>query len=544
MPSNVTANFSLFLLSNISTPAKGNSTRDNFVNGPVKKTASTGNDIVKTQKKFELRNTHKLLLKRKIEKKQPPRHYESARHTHREKNPPPRRVVKGTLRENKHPANRSAHLPANHQLPSIPAGIGKNNKTEARHAAVKATTPDLKDNIKRLDEFAANASSLPEPLRTLANDSGKMACRTEVVCKAMAREGIEPSDHGSRHPTSAKTQSSHSRQKRGWFGVDEEKLAAEMGPYVQNITAVLAGKLQRGLVTIESMVENATNHVITTTDGFADRVDNVENMVRNATQHVMTTTDGFSGQVADIELMVKNATLHVMTTTNGFSDRAEGIEGMVRNATQYVIRSIDGFSDDALAMKTMVKNATEDTQETSSYVKKVIEESEENLKLYIYFSGAFILATGLICLLTAGCCHCRRSRHSLELTIDKRKVADDQRFLLELGHQLITRPASGNPVDYKISRNSNRYTIEINSSDIVIQAMLKDAFKDVQEKESPSEISPMMDSDLSLPASPETQQTSGRKKSRKMRNPDSIKLQTKVTIIPNGTASGNKETSF
>ncbi|WP_257286526.1 hypothetical protein [Endozoicomonas sp. SESOKO1] len=72
MPSNVTANFSLFLLSNISTPAKGNSTSDNFVNGPVKKTASTGNDIVKTQKKFELRNTHKLLLKRKIEKKQPP----------------------------------------------------------------------------------------------------------------------------------------------------------------------------------------------------------------------------------------------------------------------------------------------------------------------------------------------------------------------------------------------------------------------------------------------------------------------------------------
>ena len=517
MPSNVTANFSLLLLSNISTPEKGNYTKEHFAHRAVNNTVTTGNDIAKRTKRVELKNTRKLLLKMKIAKKHPSPHHESTTHARREKSNPSRKVERGLPRENRHPTNRSAHLPARHQW-STPVIKQIDKSTQARPTEVKTRQPDLKSNIKALDEFAANASSLPEPLRTLANDSRKMACRTEVVCQALEMEVIEPFHHGHEKPTYQKSQSSHSRQKRGWFGVDEKKLAAEMGPYVKNITAVLVSKLQGGLVTVENMVENATNHVITTTDGFAERVDHVENMVSNATQHVMAMTDGFSAQVADIESMVKNTTQHITNKTNG-------------------------FSDDALAVKTMVKNATDNTRETSSYVRKIIEESEENLRLYIYFSGAFILATGLICLLTAGCCHCRRSRHSLELTIDKRTVPENQRFLMELGHLLMARLAGGHPVNYKISRNSNRYTIQINSADVVIQAMLKDAFKAKPEnEEAQSATSPLMGDDSSLSLSPEGQTTTGKKKTRKMGNSEAIKLDTKVTITPDNTVSGNKET--
>ncbi len=122
-----------------------------------------------------------------------------------------------------------------------------------------------------LDNIAANSSSLPEELRGIANDSNKMACRTEVVCKALERERAKQSMHESEELYDLSVQLPHSRQKRSWFGVDEKKLAAEMGPYVENITAVLANKLEGSLVTVESMVENATEHVKATTDGFSIR---------------------------------------------------------------------------------------------------------------------------------------------------------------------------------------------------------------------------------------------------------------------------------
>ncbi len=271
----------------------------------------------------------------------------------------------------------------------------------------------------------------------------------------------------------------------------------------------------------------------------------IEAMVKNATQHVMKTTNGFSGQVADIELMVKNATMHVMTTTDGFSVRVEDIEEMVRNATQHVISTTDGFSDDALEMKSMVKNATDSAQETSSYVREVLRESEKNFEYYIYLSGAFILVTGLISLLTAGCCQCRRSKNVLELTIDKRKVPDDQKALIEIGHELITRPASGHHIEYKITRKTNRYVIEIDSDDIVIQAMLMDAFKRFPAKEeSPSVTSPLIRGDTSPLESIETQQTTDSKRNLKGETSTPIKLETKVTIVSEESVVGDKVTSL
>ena len=543
MAPNITANFSLLLFSNITAPSNGNSTKDNFRKGAINKTASTRNHITSSKKQLEFRITYKHLSKRNIAKQHAPINHESTKDAHRGKSKPQRRAEKITLRENRYPTSRSTHLPAKHQWTIASEERQENTSIEARSASDKTSLPDLKSNIKALSEFAANSSSLPEGLKTLANDSNNMACRTEVICKALEKEGIEQLIHSNKRSTSKESQSPHSRQKRGWFGVDEKKLAADMGPYVNNITGVLANKLQGSLVTVENMVENATAHVITTTDGFSARADKLEDMVKNATQHVMTTTNGFSAQVEGIEDMVRNATQHVISTTDGFYGRIEGIEEMVRNATQHVISTTDVFSDDALKMKNMVKNATDGTQETSSHVRKVIAESEKNLKHYLYFSGAFILASGLICLLTAGCCHCRRSRHTLELTIDKRKVTDDQQVLIDLGHQLITQSACGYSINYKISQKGNRYFIKIFDENSVIQAMLKDAFKDPLKNEEPSSTTPhLMGCDRLLPNSREAQVTTGRNKNRKMENPVPIKPDIDITIVSDSTDAANKET--
>ena len=516
MHSNITANLSLLMLSNISARVKDNSTKDSSRQGAVHNTTSTGNNISATKKQLEPRGTYKLLSKRKISRQQPPLKHEATKHTHREKSKTQPGAEKTTLRKNRRPTSRNTRLPAHHQ-PTITPERGLKNKSTGSHpAAEKKPLPDLKSNIKVLNEFAANSSSLPEELRSLANDSNQMACRTEVICQALGKEGVEQLIHGNAGSTHQESQSPHSRQKRGWFGVDEKKLAAEMGPYVTEITAVLANKLQGSLITVENMVENATDRVITTTEGYSVKADNMEDMVKNATQYVMSTT-------------------------NSFSDRVGGIEDMLRNATQHVISTVEGFSDDAQAMKTMVKNATNDTQETSSHVRKVLEESEVYLKHYIYFSGAFILASGLICMLTAGCCHCRRSKNTLELTINKRKLTDEQKFLIDLGHQLITRSAGGKTVSYKISAKKTHYSITIEGEDPVIRAMLEDALKAPRESEKASS-SPLVEGDHSLPNSREAQETTGRNKSQKTGNPDPIKPDIKIAIVPESTATSDRET--
>ena len=516
MHSNITANFSLLMLSNVSTRTKDNSTKGSFRQGAVHNTTSTGNNISTTKKQLEPRGTYKLLSKRKIVRQSVPQNHKSTKHTHREKSETQRGAIKRTLRENRHPIPRNTHSPAHHQPAITPARGLHNNNTGTHSASEKKPLPDLRSNIKILNEFAANSSSLPEELRSLANDSNQMACRTEVICKALGKEGVEQLIHGNAGSTYQESQSPHSRQKRGWFGVDEKKLAAEMGPYVTEITAVLANKLQGSLTTVEDMVENATDRVITTTEGFSVKADNMEDMMKNATQYVMRTT-------------------------NGFSDRVGGIEDMLRNATQHVISTVDGFSDDAQAMKTMVKNATNDTQETSSHVRKILKESEEYLKHYIYFSGAFILASGLICLLTAGCCHCRRSKNTLELTINKRKLTDEQKFLIDLGHQLITRSAGGKTVKYKISGKKTHYSITIQGDDPVIGAILEDALKARQENKKASS-SPLVKGDRSLPNSREAQETLGRNKSQRTGNSAPLKPDIKIAIVPESTDTSERET--
>ena len=516
MHSNITANFSLLMLSNVSTRTKDNSTKGSFRQGAVHNTTSTGNNISTTKKQLELGGTYKLLSKRKIARQPPPQNHKSTKHTHREKSETQRGAIKRTLRENRHPIPRNTHSPAHHQ-PAITPELGLDNKNTGTHSASeKKPLPDLRNNIKVLNEFAANSSSLPEELRSLANDSNQMACRTEVICKALGKEGVKQFIHGNAGSTYQESQSPHSRQKRGWFGVDEKKLAAEMGPYVTEITAVLANKLQVSLITVENMVENATDRVITTTEGYSVKADNMEDMVKNATQYVMRTT-------------------------TGFSDRVGGIEDMLRNASQHVISTVEGFSDDAQAMKSMVKNATNDTQETSSHVRKILEESEEYLKHYIYFSGAFILASGLICLLTAGCCHCRRAKNTLELTINKRKLTFEQKFLIDLGHQLITQSAGGKTVKYKISGKKTHYSITIQGDNPVIRAILEDASQTRQENEKALS-SPLVTGDRSLPNSREAQETPGRNKSQRMGNPAPLKPDIKIAIVPESTDTSERET--
>ena len=518
MHSNITANLSLLMLSNVSARAKDNSTKVSFRQGDVHNTTFTGNNISTTKKQLEPRGTYKLLSKRTISRQQPPLKHESTKHTRREKGKTQRGAAKRTRTENRHPTSRNTHLPAHHQSTITPEQGLENNSAGSHSASGNKPLPDLKSNIKVLNEFAANSSSLPEELRSLANHSNQMACRTEVICQALGKEGVEQLIHGNAGSTYQESQSPHSRQKRGWFGVDEKKLAAEMGPYVTEITAVLTNKLQGSLITVENMVENATDRVITTTEGYSVKADNMEDMVKNATQYVMSTT-------------------------NGFSDRVGGIEDMLRNATQHVISTVEGFSDDALAMKTMVKNATNDTQETSSHVRKVLEESEVYLKHYVYFSGAFILASGLICMLTAGCCHCRRSKNTLELTINKRKLTPEQEFLIGLGHQLITRTAGGNTVSYQISTKKNDYSIEIQGDDPVIKAILEDALKARQENEKASS-SLLVKGDRSLPNSREVQETTGRHKSQKTRNPAPLKpdITIQIATFPESTATSDRET--
>ena len=518
MHSNISANFTLLMLSNVSARTKENSTKDSFRQGAIRNTTSPGKEISTTKKQTKFRDTDTFLPKRKISRGQPSLKHESTKHTHREKSKSKtlRGAEKGTLRENRHPAPRNTHLTAHHRSTMTPERGLENKSTGSHPALEKKPLPDLKSNIKVLNEFAANSSSLPEELRSLANDSNQMACRTEVICKALGKEGVEQLIHGGAGSSYQASQSPHSRQKRGWFGVDEKKLAAEMGPYVTEITAVLANKLQGSLTTVENMVENATDHVITTTEGYSVKADKMEDMVKNATQYVMRTT-------------------------NGFSDRVGGIEDMVRNATQHVISTVEVFSDDALAMKTMVKNATNDTQETSSHVRKVLKESEEYLKHYIYFSGAFILASGLICLLTAGCCHCRRAKNTLELTINKHKLTEEQKFLIDLGHQLITRSAGGKNVSYKISGKKTHYSITIQGDDPVIGAILEDALNVRQENEKAS--SPILvKGDRSLSNSREVQETTGRNKIHKVGNPDPIKPDISIAIVPESTDPSDRET--
>lgn len=520
MHSNITANFSLLMLSNVSARTKDNSTKDSFRQGAIRNTSFTGKNIA-TKKQTEFRDTDKFLPKRKISRQLPHLKHKSTKHSYREKSKTQRGAEKRTFRENKenrHPTSRTPHLTAHHRSAMTPERGLDNKSTGSHPASEKKPLPDLKSNIRVLSEFAANSSSLPEELRSLANDSNQMACRTEVICKALGKEGVEQLIHGNAGSTYQESQSPHSRQKRGWFGVDEKKLAAEMGPYVTEITAVLANKLQGSLTTVENMVENATNRVITTTEGYSVKADKMEDMVKNATQYVMSTT-------------------------NGFSDRVGGIEDMLRNATQHVISTVEGFSDDAQAMKTMVNNATNDTQETSSHVRKVLEESEVYLKHYIYFSGAFILASGLICMLTAGCCHCRRSKNTLELTINKRKLTDEQKFLIDLGHQLITRSAGGKPVSYKISGKRTDYSITIQGNDPVIRAILEDALKARQENEKASP-PPLAKGDRSLPNSREVLETTGRNNSQKTGNPAPLKpdIKIKIATFPESTATSDRET--
>ena len=491
MHSNITANFSLLMLSNITARSRDNSSKVSFRQGAVHNITSTGSNISTTKisttkKQLEPKGTFKLLSKRKVAKQPVPQNHKSKKHTHREKSETQRGAEKKTLREKRHPTSRNSHLPAHHQPATTPER-GLENKSAGTHSASeKKPLPDLRSNIKVLNEFAANSSSLPEELKSLANDSNQMACRTEVICKALGEEGVKQLIHGNGGSTDQEAQSPHSRQKRGWFGVDEKKLAAEMGPYVTEITAVLAKKLQGSLITVENMVENATDRVITTTSGYSVKADNMEDMVKNATQHVIST--------------------------------------------------VEAFSDDALAMKTMVKNATNDAQETSSHVKKILKESKEYLKHYIYFSGAFILASGLICLLTAGCCHCRRSKNTLELTINKRKLTEGQKFLTELGHQLITRSAGGTTVSYKISKKNTHYSITIQGEDPVIGAILEDALKARQENEQASSSS-LVKGDRSLPNSGEVQEITGRNESHKTGNPDIM-----IAMLPESTVITDRET--
>ena len=519
MHSNITANFSLLMLSNVSARTKDNSTKDSFRQGAIRNTRFTGKNISTAKKQTEFRDTDQFLPKRKISGQLSRLKRKSTRHTHREKGKPQPGAEKRPLRENKenrYTTSRNTHLPAHHPSTMTPERGLANKSTGSHPASEKKPLPDLKSNIKLLNEFAANSSALPEELRSLANGSNQMACRTEVICKALGKEGVEQLIHGNAGSTYQESQSPHSRQKRGWFGVDEKKLAAEMGPYVTEITAVLANKLQRSLVTVESMVENATDRVIATTEGYSVKADNMEDMVKNATQYVMSTT-------------------------NGFSDRVGGIEDMLRNATQHVISTVEGFSDDTQAMKTMVKNATNDTQETSSHVRKILQESEQYLKHYIYVSGAFILASGLVCLLTAGCCHCRRAKNALELTINKSKLTDKQKFLIDLGHQLITRSAGGQNVSYKISGKKNNYYITIQGDDPVIGAVLEDALNARQENEkAPS--SPLVKGDRSLSNSGEVQETTGGNESQKTGNPDSLKPDITIAIVPESTAASDRET--
>ena len=485
MHSNITANLSLLMLSNVSARSIDNSSKVSFRQGAVRNITSTGNNISTTKKQLESKGAYKLLSKRKIARQPVPQNHKSKKHTHREKSKTQRGAEKRSLREKRHPTSRTPHLPAHHQ-PAIKSERGLENKSAGTHSASeKKPLPDLRSNIKVLNEFAANSSSLPEALKSLANDANQMACRTEVICKALGEEGVKQLIHGDAGSTDQESQSPHSRQKRGWFGVDEKKLAAEMGPYVTEITATLAKKLQGSLVTVENMVENATDRVITTTAGYAVKADNMEDMVKNATQHVIST--------------------------------------------------VEGFSDDALAMKTMVENATNDAQETSSHVRKILKESKEYLKHYIYFSGAFILASGLVCLLTAGCCHCRRSKNTLELTINKRKLTEGQKFLTDLGHQLITRSAGGTTVSYKISKKNTRYSITIQGDDPVIGAILEDALKARQENEQAS--SSLVKGDRSLPNSGEVQEITGRNKSHKTGNPDIM-----IAMVPQSTAITDRET--
>ena len=481
MHSNITANLSLLMLSNVSLRARENSTKDGFRQGAVLNATFTGNNLLITKKQSAPRGTYKLLSKRKIARQPPPPNHKLTKHAHSKTQ---REAEKITLKKNRHPTSRNIHLPAHHQPTMTPERRLENKSTGPHSASKIKPLPDLGSDIMVLNELAANSSSLPEELKSLANDANQMACRTEVICKALGKEGVKQLIHGNAGSTYQESQSPHRRQKRGWFGVDEKKLAAEMGPYVTEITAVLANKMQGSLITVENMVENATQHV--------------------------------------------------MSTTNGFSDQVGGIEDMVRNATQHVIGTVDGFSDDAQAMKTMVKNATKDTQETSSHVRKILKESEEYLKHYIYFSGAFILASGLICLLTAGCCHCRRSKNTLELTVNNRKLTDEQKFLTELGHQLITRSAGGKTVSYKISKKNTHYSIKIQGDDPVIRAILEDALKARQENEKASS-SPPVQGNPSLPDSREETQESNQ--SQRTEKPE-----IKIAIVPESTATSDRET--